>query len=749
MTLPPLPLRTIRLAAPLIVIALVACTASANETDVTNGVHPDIIDAQIGFLGAYKLGCWTPLAIEIHGGAQHWSGQVRVEVPDTDGVPTHVTRSIQVDQGSQQLVRLHVRVGQASSPIGVALLSEDGTTQAMRRFYLGSRVSQAAPGGYPATNRLVLEVGGNVGVDKLLQADETSNEQLATRIARIDDAADLPTKWYGYESVETILLSTSNVDLYRPLTETPDRLDALDEWVQRGGQLILFCGSSAEELIADDGVLRRFAPGQLQGMERLTQPEPLAVFSGSEQVGKIRRLNLSVPNLVDVSGQILASAGRSATSVPLVVRMRRGFGEVVFVGLDFDQPPLNDWEGSISFLRRLLQWQSTDTSRQADQQRDATDLTNHLRNSLDQKFVGVSVIPFGLVAFLAGAYILLIGPGDYFFVRRVLNRPALTWLTFPLLVIGISILAYAIVDRMKGNQFRVNQVEIIDVDCTSEAPSRGFARGTVYTHLFVPEVSSLDLTLQTNYLGRDIGESTDSLVSWFGLPGFSLGAMQASGSQTVVFEDGYSFADDLSSMQMLPVQVWSTKTLAARWSATVEPQVQIKLRPDGEELIQGTITNESDVALDDCALLYNRWAYRIGTIPAGKSVEINDSMQPRTVRTLLTSATAGDERATRTSEDGTVPFIGVQWDVARLLKVMMFYKALNGEKYTNMLQRYQPFLDLSDALQFDDQAILIARCENTASQWQAQGKPLASDQDRSWTYYRFVTEVEEANPQNN
>jgi len=718
--------------------------------------EPTIADAQIGFGGVYKLGCWTPLTVELRGGSQAWTGRVVVTVPDSDGVPTRVVsepdRPVGIDPGQTTRVRLFVRIGQSMSPVQVKFFSDDGKERAKRTFYAGSEAGQGSvTGGVPATNRLLLEFGPALGLGELVQSDGNTegryDEQLTTRVARIEKADDLPTRWYGYESIETVLLTTSEPERYRPLLQS-GRIEALQKWVERGGRLVLFCAHSAEELLAEDGVLASLAPGKYEKMERLTQAQPLATFIGSDKpITRDRRLDLGVPSLLDVQGQILASAGRSETKVPLVVRTRRGLGEIVFVGLDFDRPPLRDWAGRTSFLRRILDWQESDKNKQTAEYQDVEDLSGHLRNSLDQKFVGVQVVPFGLVALLVGVYILLIGPGDYFFVKRVLRRTELTWITFPLIVFAVSAAAYGIANRMKGDQLRVNQVEIIDVDLSGSETTGGdsssnLARGTVWTHFFTPQVSEFNLHLQPSYLGQTQLDESEQLVSWLGLPGYALGGMQASGSQTSVFDTGYQFSDGLSSMQRLPVQVWSTKTLTARWSARVNAPVQAALRQDGEELLSGTISNDSGVELEDCLLLYGRWAYNLGRLPLGKTLDIDDSLQPRTVKTLLTSATAGDETITNTADDGTVPFQKAEWDIARLIKVMMFYEAINGARYTGKHHRYQSFVDLSSLLKQDNQAILLAKCNATGSQWLVEDQPLASNQDRRWTYYRFVLKVE-------
>jgi len=748
------------------ILSLAAVWILAAPVWAQSSPNPTIVNAQIGFQGVYKLGCWTPLTVELRGGSQPFTGRLIVSVPDTDGVPTRVisepSRPVGIDPDQTTWVRLYVRVGQSMSPLQVKFVSSDGKVRAKRKFYVGpdadTNSKGSITGGVPATNRVLLEFGPTLGLGELVRDEQRSDEQLTTRIVRIEQADDLPTRWYGYESIETVLLTTSQPELYRPLLQNPGRIEALLNWVQRGGRLVLFCAAGAEELLAEDGVLTSLAPGKFKKMETLTQAQPLETFSGSEQpITRDRRVDFSVPSLLEVRGQILVSAGRSATNVPLVVRSRRGFGEIVFVGLDFDRPPLNDWAGRTAFLRRAFDWQATDENKQSEQQSDVEDLSSHLRNSLDKQFVGVQVVPFGLVALLVGGYILLIGPGDYFFVKRILRRTELTWLTFPLIVLGVSAAAYGIANRMKGDQIRVNQVEIIDVDLSGDDAmgnntpgnntSGNFARGTVWTHFFTPQVSEFNLSLRPSYLGQAELQDNEQLVSWLGLPGYALGGMQANGSQTTVFDAGYQFGDGLASMQRLPVQVWSTKTLTARWSARVDAPLQVNLQQAGEELLSGQITNHTAVELEDCQLLFGRWAYDLGRMPIGKTLEINDSLQPRTVKTLLTNATAGDDTITKTADDGTVTFQTAEWDIARLLKAMMFYRAVNGHVYTGKYHRYQSFVDLSHVLQQDGQAILLARCSAPGTQWLANDQNLASgdstkNTDRRWTYYRFVMKVE-------
>ena len=110
-----------------------------------------------------------------------------------------------------------------------------------------------------------------------------------------------------------------------------------------------------------------------------------------------------------------------------------------------------------------------------------SDLSSQLRAALEQ-FPGVKLIPFGWVAFFIFLYILLIGPGDYFFLKKVLKRMELTWITFPTIVVTVSLVAYYAAYVLKGNDLLVNKVDVVDID-----QAAGLMRGNTWISLFSPQ----------------------------------------------------------------------------------------------------------------------------------------------------------------------------------------------------------------------------------------------------------------------
>ncbi|QDT00762.1 hypothetical protein [Adhaeretor mobilis] len=721
----------------------------SNKTRITN--------IRLGFDGTYKVGCWTQLEVTLQGGSEKATGLVSVTMPDSDGVPvTYVSppeRMVAILPGTATKARLMVRPGQSSAGVKVSLISVEGRSLATRKFESGY---ESSPGvirhGLASTNRLVVALGKPVGLGALVRTQNNEFENTATRLVRVDGLASLPLDWQGYEGVSAVVLSSADPSVYRALRANSPRVMALKRWVELGGSLVLFCGSEAEELLGPDGPLEAFAPGEFVGMVPLRDSAKIQRLASVEDSINRGRIDLRIPQFDIVTGEILASAGNSSTDLPLAVRTRVGLGEITFIGLDPDQAPLADWSGRTELLRTALDWPVVETDKQQDANAynysGTPDLINQLSNALGAKFEGVTPVPFGIVALLVLIYIGLIGPGDYFFVKRVLKRMELTWITFPLIVVLVSLGAYWLAYYLKGDQLRVNQVEIVDVDM-----STGNARGTVWTNFFSPRAKSYQLSLQPRFGGQDVATTAGSsnpkssnsvpLTAWLGMPGTGLGGMQGGVGQTTMFDRGYAISPQLNMMNGLPVQEWSTKTITARWTGQLDDAIDARLNVDDDGIVSGRIENTSGINFTDCLLLHSNWAYRLKPIGNGASAKIDSAIQPRSIKTMLTNAAAGEDTVYNVTADGSVPYVQWNEDVVRTLKVMMFYEAAGGSAYAPTVNRYQHFIELSHLLD-GQQAILLARAkDDEGSQWMdgdnaETAQPLASDQDRRWIYYRFV-----------
>ena len=183
------------------------------------------------------------------------------------------------------------------------------------------------------------------------------------------------------------------------------------------------------------------------------------------------------------------------------------------------------------------------------------DLAGQLRSALDLPR-DVHLVPFFVVALLVIVYILLIGPGDYFLLRRLGRGMQWTWITFPAIVVLFAAGAYVAAYWLKGDQLRVSQVDLIDID------AEGTARGASWFSIFSPRGESFDLSMRPRLPDGQPPQETSASLAWLGKAGNEFNGMYGRDTQnsTPLWSQGYSIASSLDAIHGVPIQVWASKS---------------------------------------------------------------------------------------------------------------------------------------------------------------------------------------------
>lgn len=760
-----------RLLAPLLLSGLMVATSigwaaqggpAAEGGPAEHGTLPQIAGVQVGIGGFYRAGTWTPIRVTLRGGSQPASGQIHLTVPDGDGVPCRVSTPTKTPcvilAGESRTVELYARFGRVRSRLDVEFQAAEGS---VRRSF-----EAADPPGkdqFPAAvenhRKLVITVApGPVGVEDAFNLLRLSPKDQAV-VGRLEDASQLPSRWYGYEGIDALVLATSQAKPYADLKPDSPQLSALDEWLQMGGRLVLCVGGEGERILGEGAPLARFAPGRFQKLVLLRQTGALEAYAASSipvphAAGGRQELRASLLSQVD--GVVEA---REA-NLPLVVRQARGFGQVVFLAVDPELAPFDQWPERGLMVGRLLDnppasGQELSESR-AILHYGYADLAGQMRSALDQ-FPSVGLVPFWVVVALIGVYIFLIGPGDYLFLRKVVRHMRWTWFTFPLVVVLFAVGAYWLAYWSKGTEIHLNQVDLVDCDAAT-----GRIRGTTWCSLFSPRTDRYDLAFQPLLPNGKPAQGASVLTGWLGLPGSALGGM-APDPRTPspsIWKKHYEFSNQLDAMSGLPIQVWATKSLTARWSGRVDV-AQPRLVPPSQlvqedRVLIGTITNTLDFPLVDCVLAFDRWGYELGTLKPGQSAELGTLARRRELETLLTGRKleSTESSADKFRIDPKPLYDQSSDDPATILRAMAFFDAAGGRRYTGLFSEYQAFVDLSARLKTGS-AILMARAPaegdassaetQTPRRWGAQllrdGQPVNAPRDRHDTFYRFIFPV--------
>ncbi len=551
------------------------------------------------------------------------------------------------------------------------------------------------------------------------------------RVAFADDIGFLPNRWFGYAPVDLILLTTGKREFVNSLLgEERHYKEALAEWVRRGGHLVVSCGRNQDSVPdlfnrANMPLPVNISPLQVRSVEGLrgwltVGTPPLQATAPRDGVGGTLILAKLEPK-PGMSLETIVPERGGENSPPLVVRWPYGLGQITLVAFDLDQPPFTTWNGQKDFWRRLLT--KLGMKPPAEQPpngnpgnagfspmgRDtSTDLASLLQSKLEN-FKDVSVISFGWVALFILIYIIIVGPLDYLFLKKVVKRLELTWITFPTVVVVVSAVAYFAAYSLKGNDLRVNKVDLVDIDLGSRQ-----VFGNSWFTVFSPRIQLYTVGVEPAaplFAAEDPASGPKPapvVVTWMGKPDENYGGYNRARSQSL-FHRTYRYEPDATGLREVPIQVWSSKSFTANWEGVWPSGSRQGLRhQESPRKLEGSVTNPLPIPLEDVALIYGEGA------PVGVKIYLLDKLGPGESKPIVDGTTKTENM---TSWRGSLPVYhqnnyGQYQNVpnvpgAPLMKQLMFYSAVTdqGQNRDSALG----YLDQTWRQNLKDVAILYGR----------------------------------------
>jgi hypothetical protein len=467
---------------------------------------------------------------------------------------------------------------------------------------------------------------GKVDRDPNQPANVVNGERKAA-VALLAGVSEMPAMWFGYNSADMVILATSDRNFGNALLNDRVRTAALAEWVRRGGRLIVCAGSNAD-VLKGSAELNAMLPVEI-GEQYLTTTVrfPWSVEGGDpialvDAAGKLSLTRLIARDKPARGYRVLVDGPQGvANATPVVVQGAYGLGRVTVIAVDPDRPPVTRWPSATqtSFWKQLLAEAGPHIPNSAGANQHiynykggnnpeaAADGQQQAINRHLEAFEGVPVISFGWVALFILIYILVVGPLDYLFLKKVVKRLELTWVTFPTVVLAVSAGAYFTAYHLKGSELRVNKMDLVDIDLQT-----GRAYGRTWFSVFSPRIQKYTVGVEPAAPWAGPADSADPAVavSWFG---------DAHQGRQALFHHSYDYAPRAIGLRGVPIQVWTTKGFQADWAAPLEtdkPAFENRLRhPPGrpDELI-GTVTSRLPVPLDDVLLIYRGEVAALGVL---------------------------------------------------------------------------------------------------------------------------------------
>jgi hypothetical protein len=614
---------------------------------------PHIEDVRIGLrdgkdVARSRNGVWTPVQVTLKAGAEdvtQGSFRLAVETADGEAVPYVYTAPVPaIPANGERIVFAYVRPSSAGSSFDVKLQKADGETVETRAG-LQRDPSSAKREVLEPREVFFLTIGSRLHGLKVASKPEAQAEDEDAPVpgfASIENVAAMPDRWFGYEAVDVIVLTTASDAFVNQLLEMDKkfgdaRRDALFDWVRRGGRLVLSVGRNQQ------GVARWLEKVPLVDCAvkdkgtRSALPN-VSFWCGHNAQEKKGLRNVEIARVTpgpNSYGLVWEDAGEGDLERrPVILQASCGLGRVVLVAFDLDAPPFSTWEGQAAFWKKLQgeigpRPAAANVNRPAGASGQRGELGAELKQALES-FGDVPVISFGWVALFILFYIVLVGPLDYLLLKKVFKRLELTWITFPILVLVVSVAAYATAYYFKGDDLRVNKIDLVEIDLGVP----GQVYGTSWFTLFSPRIQNYTIGLEPaapEWGGRWAEESADApvppmMVATLEGPEQSLG-----GNSQSVFRRPYEYAEDAGGIVRLPIPVWATRSFTASWRVPLKdragdrpPAIQAELRvsrldPDS---LTGAFTNNLPAELQSAVLFFHGKGYLLGDLVPGETREV-------------------------------------------------------------------------------------------------------------------------------
>jgi len=700
--------------------AAVAAQPPAKFEKVRVGFQP--YNQAAGF-GRYKVGLWTPVYVTLTAGPNGLGVRpeekpyLKIETSDFEDVGTIYRLPVRLEPNETATFIGYTKTGTGDIKVELHVRGRNPIYPPPERdqpmdlhghvyLALGRRISELPAALIPKKD----------GKDR----DDFQLQQLGRqRAALIEDDADLlPKHWFGYDGVDVVILSSDDGKFLTKLADRDhaEQLKALAQWVRRGGRLIVPVAKQTQERLVNvlkQGVWQPPIPvvPPAETSEKFPRPERLTALENWAVV------NFALPNpgekapvVAQLQPAKLSPGDWEVESqvnpeVPLIARVKYGMGQIIYFAFSLDDPAIAQWQGQHDFLRKVIEKfgpkAGQDRINQPNMgfggQRESGDVTGQLYNALDN--FDVRVIPFGVVAVFIVLYVLIVGPLEFVLLKYVFGRLEWTWITFPTVVIGVSIIAYFGAYALKGQDLKINKVDIVDIDLRTDVdaklqPRSVRVQGQTFLMVLSPRIQSYTVGIEPNPLfwgdEKPAKPPSADLVSWMSRPDEG---RFGGGGQSFFRKPYYYGVQSISSIEPLveetrptglqgvPIPVWMAKAFGASWETHAQtPPIVADLAyhqapVGGKDLrVSGTIRSNFAVDLVDVWLFYADKCYKIeGGLPAGKG-------EAAVTKVALEDKDANAVRAGWSADAnvaGERPSSGQgAYDPTLMVKQMMFHEAL-------------------------------------------------------------------------
>lgn len=580
-------------------------------------------DAFLGYDDILPEHGWFPITCEIYNDGPAFNAVVEVTAQDFG---EGQTRRFLLDLPTNTRKRITIPVFSTARSWNVRLLDERGRPRSEQSL----QPRQMMKNNLPLVAALARTVAG---VPVLPESQAFFNGDSKYNVARLQTAL-FPDNPLALEGIDMLYLNSEKAaDL------SIGQVNALMAWLQNGGHLVI----GVEQLTDINGTpwLRELVPCTLTSIVNVSAHQALLEWALSGRVMPDSGDQNRVPSVPQFSGrqrfanpanpqpngarpqtlpppsapavnsadlvaddaqfdstpiQVATGKIRDGTvligdpAAPLAIDGKCGRGRITVLTFSPEREPFLSWKNRVWFWSKLAGVPASAYLNNAMMVVSRLSSDGIFRAMIETK--QVRKLPLGWLLALLVAYLVVIGPLDQYWLKKI-NRQMLTWVTFPCYVVFFSALIYFIGFHLRAGELEWNELNVVDILPDHD---RAVLRGQTYLSIYSPNNEHYQLagnqkfaTLRGQYQGNFGGNQE--------------------GGRATVDQTGNNFRADAF------VAVWTSELFVSDWVEPAALPLDMSVRATGHGW-DVTVNNDMDHALPSLQVVLNDRLVALGEVPA-------------------------------------------------------------------------------------------------------------------------------------
>jgi hypothetical protein len=560
------------------------------------------ISSAVGWDGTFKMDAPTFVQVTVENQGADVNGKLVVAsaLPNQGG--THVAGSFEkevvVPKGSTKTFRIEVPGALFTQPVKVKLLDAAGT-----------QLDDSQPTQIAIQSGILLggitEKKDDLNVFSLVNAPSVGGKVNLRWMKN----ADLPDRVDLLQGLDVLAINHAPQEKL-----TDEQVQAIRQWVERGGTLLLSGGLNYN---GGAGLFQDLSPVQVSGAGRATDLSDLQRFAGVKP--SVTELNISNGTLVPGAHALVKSGAQ-----PLIAQRDVGAGHVYYAAYDLSEEPFASWQGNKDLWANV--WRNVDFrgGHSSGQNYGGPNASDEPMSLISASQMFRDLIPgIKSSALLFIGYVVFVGPLMYVVLRRM-NRREWGWALIPataLLFTG-GILLFDNGPRTSSTRAQTTAVINLKTDQVAE-----IAAGSSY---LVTSGGSYDVEFKPNMFAYPTGVNYGSAV----------------GTEARTVQ-----GDDKPRIQYENVEYWSLRSSYLRGTLYDQGRVQSDLYINQGGRLVGKMINQTKFDLEEVFLLIGNRTYKIEDLKAGGELKVDQA-----ISATSTSVTQGNDYSMQMFPMGGGPY---------------------------------------------------------------------------------------------